>query len=222
MTFKQALDKVMAKLRENPVVNLTDDYNLLVSEWMNTIKEEIEDSWDWQAGRQDVNFSTVAGTREYDLDLNPRSRLVMEPPARDLPMLFDVTRPNQGYRLRKIEDIRRRRYSLIHGTQTASEPYDFSIYKTADTLKLAFRELPEQARDYTGVFYVPTDALDALDDTFHIPVRSLVLGTLWMAAQERGEELGMDSNTLYQMYQNRLAKDIAMDMDDVDALMVPV
>lgn len=220
-TFQDALDKVMTKLRESAVTSLSDDYVMLVAEWMNTIKEEIEDSWDWQAGRQEVSFSTAIGTREYDLSIHPRSRLLHEKPYQ-LPMMFDTTVSNTGYRLFKIDDTLRRRYSVQFNTQTTAEPYEFSLYKTADTTMLAFKELPEQVRTYTGFFYVPADELDELTDEFHIPMRPLVLGTLWMAAQERGEELGMDSNTLYQMYQNRLAKDIAMDMEDNDALMVAV
>lgn len=223
-TYQQALNKVMVMLRELTVTDLSDEYTLLVGEWMNTIKEEIEDSWDWQAGRQSVSFSSVVGQREYELGIDPRSRLLMEKPENERAMMFDVTEAasDQGFRLIRVPDDRRRRQSLQFAGQTVDKPYHFSLYKSATTLNLAFVESPEGVRDYTGVFYVPAPELATPTTEFHIPMRALVLGTLWMAAQERGEELGMDSNTLFRMYQNRLAKDIAMDMDETDALMVPV
>lgn len=240
-TYKNALDSVMTKLRESAVTALTDDYVLLVGEWMNTIKEAIEESWDWRAGRQEISFTTTAGQRDYDLSdtvdgtgdadsgsnvTNRRSRLLHEvvPGVGKMPMAFDVTdaSSDEGFRLVQMADKARRSADIMRAGQSTAKPMLFSITRNTDGLQLSFREDPESARNYTIVCYVPDDELDDLADTIHIPYRALVLGTLWLAAMERGEELGINADALQFMYQDRLAKEIAMDMEESDIIMVPV
>lgn len=234
-TYGDVINSVMTKLRETAVTTLSDDYTLLIGEWVNTIKEEIEDSWDWQAGRKVVSFDSVVDQREYDLSdadtltstdvTNTRSRLMMEKTMHGLmPLMFDVTLAGSsgGYRLIQVPDSSRRARSMVDTQITTSQPQHFSIYANTDGLQFAFRESPEAVRNYSGVFYIPDEELESLSDTFHIPYRPLRLGVLWIAAQERGEELGLDSNTLFMLYQSALAKAIATDMEESDAIMVPV
>lgn len=228
-TYGDVINKVMEKLREEAVTSLSDDYTLLIGAWVNTIKEEIEDSWNWQAGREVIEFETTVGQREYTLSgTNARARLVYEknPAHGQLPMMFDTTDSSSdaGFRLIELTNTSRQSADLRFSTQTSAKPMYFSLTRSAanDSLKLAFRESPESTRQYGGVFYVPDDELNNLTDTIHVPFNVLVLGTLWIASAERGEELGLNTDLLFQTYQNRLAQAKALEMDEYDTLMIPV
>ena len=68
MTYLDAINKVLRRLREDEVTSVTANaYSKLIGEYINDAKRLVEDAWDWQALRETVVLSTVAGTTDYTL-----------------------------------------------------------------------------------------------------------------------------------------------------------
>jgi hypothetical protein len=61
MTYLQAVNKVLKRLREN-TVNSVDEtlYSRLVGEFVNDANRMVEDSWDWSALRTTVTQTVTA------------------------------------------------------------------------------------------------------------------------------------------------------------------
>lgn len=225
-TFEDVLNEVMKLLRETEVSDINDEYVQLIGAWTNIVKEQIEGTWDWHTQRQFVNFTSTAGSREIDLTaaLTPGSRLMYEkhPVVGQLPQVFDVEDENQGFRLIEVPYARLKGQSIRFDKQTTDKPMHFAVQEVADGLKLHLLETPTVSRDYVAEFYVPDADYVNLSDEVKVPFRVLVAGVLWIAAAERGEELGLSTDILKHKYDDLLTKAVARDMGEEDTIMVPV
>lgn len=67
-TFKQMVNEVLVRLREDEVVNVSDTaYSKMICYFVNKIKREVEDSWDWAALRTTYEFGTVNDIFNYTM-----------------------------------------------------------------------------------------------------------------------------------------------------------
>lgn len=99
-------------------------------------------------------------------------------------------------------------------------PVSFSLYPTSDSWEVAFlpwiaasAEQPYTVRCY---MYRPQEELetDGSDDgtVMDYHTNTLLLGTLWLALNERGEEIGEPGNMAQEQYQRALSDAIYTDM----------
>src|SRR5688500_7393020 len=90
-TTRELMNKVLRGLRQEPIATstdeLTDSYELLILQFLNEAKEELEEEWDWYALRNTVTVTLSNGTSDYDLttsgsvasvSTNDRTRLLYE------------------------------------------------------------------------------------------------------------------------------------------------
>lgn len=68
MNYLQLVNKVLIRLRENEVTSVQDNpYSKLIGEFVNIVKREVDDSWNWQALRNTITANTVNQAFSYTL-----------------------------------------------------------------------------------------------------------------------------------------------------------
>lgn len=221
-TYRSVINEVLRVLSEDEIqssaTELESDYHKLVGAFVNQIKREIEDAHNWTVLWTDLQPSVFGETDTAELTgANDRSRLVRisQSNTGDLvPLVFDITVPTNTRQLLEIdysELVYRRRVSgetvndapIYFATKTGSDGVpDIIVYPT-----------PLNTRVLSVTMAVPQNDLadDELDTNILIPKSPLVIGSLWYALHERGEELGI--NGLYTEQRYRLAVDDAISRD---------
>lgn len=228
-TTRQLMNKVLRGLRQNGLIiasgttSTTDDYLLLILQFVNEAKEEIEEAgWAWRALRKTVTVTLAAGTVEYDLtiagaadvDTNDRSRLLYENvtmhganesfynSASSSPQVFDVT-DNDEYRLTERTQEHIERLHFTDEDETDSRVQYFSWYSDGDSIKIKVWPTPSEARTLKIRAYIPQAELadDSLEaTTLSIPSRPVWTLALFKANQERGDELGKEGSAAHRAY----------------------
>lgn len=240
-TCREILNKVLRGLRQEPIAtgttSTTDTYELLLLQFVNEAKEEIEEAWDWYALRQTITVTLSAGVSEYDLtvagaadvDTNERTRLLYdkgrayggssETSARgsaSTPQVFDVTDSTE-YRLIEAPYERIERLHMTDNDEQERPQY-FALYADSDSVKMKVYPTPSASRTLKMRFVIPQTELEstALSTTLTIPSRPVWTLALFKANEERGSELGRPGSSLYVAYLDALsaAMDREMTSDD--------
>ena len=87
MTYRHIINSVLRRLREDTLASdwandLIDasgpsDYQVLIGDFVNEVKREVEDAWDWTSLRTLITVNTVANTKSYALaGSTQRSRMI--------------------------------------------------------------------------------------------------------------------------------------------------
>ena len=124
MTYRQIINSVLRRLREDSIAtdwsgDLIDasgpsDYQVLIGDFVNEVKREVEDAWDWTSLRTLITVNTVADTKSYALaGSTQRSRML------------SVQAQGQGNMLQSVPD------SWIRSTDY---PIDFYMVDAQDDL----------------------------------------------------------------------------------------
>ena len=220
VTTKQLLNNALTVLGEDVIAagdsSLTEAYHLLLLEFANFIKEEVEEAHNWRALRSVESVTVVANTTNIAItNANERSRLVRvldDIKGREVPLIFDVTDTANPIPLREMdlsEVIRRNQADDTQGT-----PVYFALDNTSgDGLSLYVHPRPSVNTDIDITLVIPQDPLvfDSLDTVISLPTRAMKLGLLWWALEERGEELGVNTVFSQQKYQTAISDSIGLD-----------
>lgn len=68
LTFLQIVNRVLERLRETSVANYNStDYSTMIAGIVNTVKSEIESSWQWHAMRETFSVATQNNVAQYAL-----------------------------------------------------------------------------------------------------------------------------------------------------------
>jgi hypothetical protein len=227
-TFRQVINRVLKTISEDPIdpaaTELTDDYHSLVATFVNQIKEEIEEAHTWRALWKTFTVTVLAGQPSAVITgASDRARVVRIAQAdsgRYVPLVFDVTVGTNPAPLQEI-DLALDIYKRTVEYQTNSEPYGFSVSVNSDgLLELRLSATPSVDRTIKITMSNPQPELedDDLDVNILIPDRALIMGSVYYALAERGEELGV--NNIYTEERSRIALDdaIARDMEEQGGL----
>ena len=223
-TTKDLMNKTLRGIRQFALIiasgtsSTTDDYLLMILQFVNEAKEEIEEGgWAWQALRQTVTLTLAASTVEYtltaagdaDVDTNDRARLLYENvtmfgrsegffnSSSSRPMVFDTT-TSQELRLREITQERMERLHFTDEDQTG-KPQFITLYSSGSSLKAKVWPIPDATYTLKLRIYIPQAELVATDltTTLLIPSRPVYLRATFKANEERGSELGKQGSALY-------------------------
>lgn len=221
-TFRFVLNEVLRTLSEDQVASsvteLSDDYHKLVASFVNQIKEEIESSHQWSVLWQDLPATISAGTDSADVvGSNERSRLIRIQQAtapEPVALVFDITdsgNPAQLLELDYSDIVYRRRANP--NTTNAAPAYFATRMGTDGVVEIVVYPKPQSERTLSVTMAVPQDRLedDDLETNIRIPSRPLLVGVIWYALEERGEELGVSN--LYTEERFRRALDDAISQD---------
>ena len=232
---RDLINKVLVGLRQTQIdsgtTSTTDAYELLVLQFVNEAKEEVEESWDWQALRDAVTITLSQGTATYTLttsgaasvDTNDRTRLMYDDtPVGRLPQVF-VTSETSEYRLKEIS---RERMQGLHLTDDdeQDQPEFFTIYSNGTSLNMQIYPVPDGAHTLTGRFVIPQDELSStnLSTNLTVPERPVWTKALWKANEERGSELARPEGPNERAYRVALGNAIGREMTDDDITGRPV
>ena len=217
------LNKVLSGIRQFDLIitasSTTDTYLLMLLQFVNEAKEEIEEGgWAWQALRQTVTLTLANATSEYtltiagdaDVDTNDRSRLLYENVMTGMgrvegfynsnnssPMVFDVTTGTENRLQERTQEFIER----LHFTDNdeTGKPVYFTVFSSGSALKV--RVWPTSDAVYTIKLrmFIPQDELSGgtLTTTLLIPFRPVWTRALFKANEERGSELGKQGSSLF-------------------------
>lgn len=223
-TYRVILNRVLRAVGEDEIdsseTELTTDYHKLIGELVNQFKDEIEDSHQWRDLQQTHTASITGGTQIATVvNATDRSRLMRaRSECGPVPVVFDVTTASNPIPLTEVPlaELEYRIASDYPGT--ASEPSVFALLAgTDETLQIKVYPKPTGNRSLTLQMYTPqaflADAGD-LDTVVKIPSRPLIMGAVWYALEERGEEMGTNAMFSEERYRKALDDAIARDAEE--------
>lgn len=238
MTLREVMNRVL-RATGQPQIDcatslLTEDNHLLILEFLNQFKEEIE-AHNWRSLKE-THRTTIAAGASFGFvgsaagsTIKGTSRLLRVHDARFgklLPLMYDVTSDTQPFRLEEMDlSLIFDKLNLDGGQQSEHSTYFSTDVSTANMLLIRVYPVPSTERTLGSQFIVPQDYLDVddLDTDIRIPTRALVIGTVWAILQERGEELGQSSMWTEERYRTALDAEIATDMaEQGEPELVPV
>lgn len=232
MNYLELINSVCRRLRE-PIVGTPSDnaYSLLIGEFVNDAKTYVESKWPWNALKDTVNISTVAGTAGYNLlsynaaksaaPLREGSRLYTNSEDHK-PFVLIYDSNNSVSRLPIVSDI----YQALQRTQqtltsTRGRPsvcffdsIDHDLIES-DKTRLRLNLYPTPDAVYTVQVWAinPQSRLSNASDVLHVPYLPVILTAHLYAMYERGEELGEAIGLTSGKANEALANEISLDQE---------
>jgi hypothetical protein len=230
------MNKVLIGLRQDQIsgstTELTEAYDVLLLQFLNEAKEEVEESWDWNALRTTVTVTLSAATSDYtltsagdaDVDTTHRSRLLYERSPSfgggessvrtfgDQPQLFDVTDSGEV----RLQQVGIEQMERLHFTDDdeSSDPRYFSLYHDGTSLKMKVWPTPADTRTIKARIFNPQAELasDTLTTVLSVPERPVWTLCLYKANEERGEEVARPNGPNFVAARDSLAVAIQREM----------
>jgi hypothetical protein len=235
-TFRQIVNNVLTNIGETniPAANttVTDTYQLQVCNFVNHIKEEVENANQWTALWNTYNVVYTAGNTTQKIVDNvtaasPNSgcsivRRKNEHMPREVALCFDLTSFATPFPLNEynLADI------IYYNTVLAQSPVAYSPYFSVqdlggDVVNLIVAPAANQNRTIQITLFNPQSRIDptlagstgGLDTPILAPNFPIELGSSWYALQERGESLGTSSMFSEERYREALDDAIGRDMN---------
>jgi len=203
-TQLQVVNKVLRRLREDTVTSIADStYAQLIAEFVNDILREVQGAHQWSALLSEVTTAVSQSTAEYDLSASINN---------DSDLLWAMlTTTDKEHKLTLTDFDELRRAYLYDPTQDEGEPSHFGI----QNMTMRVYPIPDASYTITSKWYVPQAELevDGTDDDTSITVPSsvVVLGAVYLAMNERGEELGEPGHIVERRYREALSEAILRD-----------
>jgi hypothetical protein len=225
-TQLQIVNRVLQRLREPQVTSVSaNEYTQMLAGFLNDTMFTMCEGHDWTTFRTEVTFSSVADQTSYQLNIldtdggavtsgtptNDESLLIYD--AGNQPMVFDITAGATPFRLMQYDEDYRLGLHREGGVPKAATPHAFSAVMdyTGDIRvgwKFSLYPTPTAVRNYTATFWIPQQELSTNGDDdstiIHLPPQPLFLGTLFLALNERGEEIGEPGNVAERRWLNAL------------------
>ena len=207
MTLLELVNRVRRRLREDQVSDLTDDYSQLLVELASDIHREVIEAHDWSV------FNTTAATAitaEFGTQDTTIPLTALFKPAPGV-WYYTAESPQVGESLTVISaDEMRRMYNQDHSDNVfALRPtyVSFSTFNSTNCWRVEV--FPYNSEDITvwsrwnnPEVPITTDTDDGYE--FVVPALPIYLGTLFMALNERGEELGEPGSIAERRYYDSL------------------
>lgn len=201
-------------------MTFTDTYQLMLLEFLNEFKEEIEEAHQWRTLIQTLPVTISAGTvSQLIAGTNERSRLVRIPDTNSnqfVPLVFDITTANNPIPLIEMDlaEVLYRTQQDNGFAQTVQPSY-FAIGAdpaTGEQILYVWPE-PNTTRSCTVQMVVPQATMipSDVDTNLKIPTTALQRGLTWYVREERGEEIGPSGMFSEQRWINLLDAEISRD-----------
>lgn len=222
MTYLEIVNRVLRRLREDEVTDFSADYTKVIADFVGEAHAEIIAAHDWSFFYDQAEVTLTNGANEVSLNrttdgtvytlgngqlhLTELSQLLYVDGNRPVVAYYPDASTTQGVPLPQIswQDYTRRTSMDYSRTGT---PSAFALRRDGDNMGWVLG-VPETI-DVTGSrlimsWYVPEDPLSVEDSlttrTPMVSARSLILGALYLALGERGEEIGEPGNVAEARY----------------------
>lgn len=202
MTFLQAVNDVLARMRESSVASVTTtSYSTLIGKFVNDAKRQVEDAWNWDALHTIITVNTVAGTSNYVVTgsgLHHKYVVVNDTTNRT---------PLSNAPLNWIID--QQQLSVV---QNGAPVYYAWNGNNGTDSKVELYPTPAGAYSIKFNMCVPQATLTADADIITIPTDAIIMNAYARAVAERGEDGGgLSSGEAWALYKGILADQIAIE-----------
>ncbi len=201
MTYLEAVNEVLTRLRESSVLTVTQTaYSSLIGVFVNDAKRQVEDAFNWDALSTTLTFATVSGTSNYtvtgtglrfkDADVNDTTN---QAKIRNVPIKW-------------IQD--QQQLSQVQNGQ----PCYFAWNGTDGTdAKMELYPTPDGAYTIKVNLYVMQAKLTSDSTDISILPDAVVMFAYARALAERGEDGGLASSEAYGLAKGILADQISIE-----------
>lgn len=202
MTYLQLINDVLIRLRENEVSTVSQTtYAKMIGKFINDIKREVEDSYDWNSLTDTLTATTSSSLFNYVLTgsgvrfrvlnvLNDTSDWFLENPTGS--WMTD---------------------RFLFGTPESGSPkyYSFNGVDANGDTQVDLYPIPNGAYNIRFNIIKPQAALSSASDIIKVPSEPVLFGAYAKALAERGEDMGQNSSEAYALYRKSLADHIAIE-----------
>lgn len=200
MTYLEIVNKVLKRLRENEVSTVSENaYSKLIGEFVNDVKREIEDMWNWDALRTTLSANTANGLFNYVL-VGSGTRF------RVLDVINDTSNFVMDYRPTSwFNDV-----FLAQNSQNGSPIfYNFNGVDENNDSQVDLFPIPDDVYAIRFNLVLPQEDLMADTDKPLIDSTAIIYGAVARAIEERGDDGGLVAAE--QRYRGYLADLIAIE-----------
>lgn len=200
-TLKGMVNEVLLRLREDEVVNVNETpYSKMMVKFVNKVKREVEDSWDWAALRTTYEFATANGVFNYTMvESGTRFRL---------DTAWNTTDKCELQWMPSSEMDRLFRENRISGSP---KYYSWNGVDNNGDTQVDLYPIPDGYYEIEFQCIVPQPDLVTNDEEMLIPGYPVVEGALALAIAERGEDGGQASTVQWQLYKQALGDAISIE-----------
>lgn len=203
-TYLEIVNEVLTRLREPTVQTVTENtLSTLVGQWVNDVKRQVNDSYDWDALNTYIDVTTVASQwTGYSLTgAGQRFRI------------NDVINTSRFWPLTGIDKPSIDRFIYMTPTPIHNPPVNFNLggVDSNGDMMVSFWPIPNAADVIKFSLVVPESNFSNDSDTTKMPKEPIVLGAYARALVERGEDGGLNSSEAQAIYKQVLADYIAME-----------
>ena len=201
MTYLELVNSVLIRMRENEVISVQDTkYSKLIGTFVNDVKHQVENAYDWNVLTNSVILTTVPGTYTYTLvGANNRSKVID---------VIDDTN-NVTLQNRSIRDLNS---FYLQSTAQESNPLYYGFNgEDNGSLVVNLYPIPDKVMTIYFNMVIPQANLSADTDVISVPFFPVELGAYSLAIAERGEDGSVTSGDAYNLYRATLADHIAIE-----------
>lgn len=213
MTYLELVNRVLLRLREDEVADLSADYSRLIATFLGEIHAEMLEAHDWSTFDETIRVNLTSGVNEYDLSaiesnggnvddayavtsLDSQLRYIEGAPVVDW---LESSASTQGQPMRQLGWQAWHTIYSQDSSQSGTQPCYFALRQDGDGWRVAVWPTPTASGGQLRMqWWIPETAVDvdedAVDRVVLVPNRPLVLGALYLALNERGEEIGEPGN----------------------------
>jgi hypothetical protein len=181
MTYLELVNKVLIRLRENTVTSVQESpYSQLIGEFVNVVKREVEDAYNWSSMRTTITATTSAGVYSYELTSSTTR-------CRVLDVWNDTSDVEMQYQTTRWFD---RQFQGNTPEEGIPFNYNFNGVTTAGDHQVDVYPIPDGVYSLRFNIVKPQADLDADGDVINVPYQLVVEGALARAISERGDDGG--------------------------------
>lgn len=234
MTFRQLMNSVLTDIGSAtiPAANttITDTYQLQVAGFLNKIKEEVEDAWNWRALWTTYTFVYAANALTQPIidtvtlaTPNERSRTVRmqdKRVGREVALCFDITTFGIPFPMSETPKATLMYFNTILNQTPVQYSTSFAVDNIGGSgVNLMVYPGASVARTIAITLCTPVPRIDptvpgSIDTVIAVPTQPIEYGTIWYALQERGEELGTSTIFTEDRFRTALDDAIARDQEE--------
>jgi hypothetical protein len=200
MTYLEAVNDVLVRLREQEVTAVTDNaYSKLIGKFVNDAKRQVEDAYNWNALTETLTVTTANQVFNYVLTgIGQRFRVM------------DVINQEKDWFLNN-ETTSRMNELFLNETFRYGSPdrYNFNGVDVNGDTQVDLYPVPDGVYNIYFNVIKPTDKLTLSADIIKVPSEPVVFLAYAKALVERGEDNGVMSNEAYQLFKESLADHIS-------------
>lgn len=219
-TQLEIINSVQRRLREPESASVaTNDYSKLLGEFLNDIIQEMLDEHDWSQFESRAVIPIDSTTDTYLIPGSTNQSELRYNEGQPNVTIFESSADTQGSPMIELNKQLWNYFDKL-GWGAVNDPVYFAVNKSATTDNLYIQVLPppNTAREIRLDIWTPPDRLTTDGSTdgteIYLPVQTLILGVLYLAFNERGEEMGEPGSLAEKRYYASLSSAIYSDMQN--------